>query len=297
MIVNADLDLRFNNFADVWMALLQRLHDSPASVSPRDQQTREIVNVHLTIDDAVKNVLVHPKRNLSYRFMVAEWLWIWFGRDDVATIAQYNRHIAQFSDNGINFNGSYGIPIKAQWPRIVETLQRDPSSRQAVIQIYRPPTGPTKDVPCTLALQFLIRNRELHVIATMRSSDVWLGLPYDVFNFSMLGNILAAQLASRLGSLSLNLGSSHLYERNLEGARAVLNNWQEASFRRSPRLKSEPPHWLEGMLEKPQAMSEMTIVTAKLPDPVWVQYATTLCSFTNTDALNALPNQVDGNGY
>lgn len=289
MIVNSDLNISFNNFSDIWLALLQRLHDSPTSVAPREQQTREIVNVHLTLTDAIENVLIHPQRNLSYRFMVAEWLWIWFGRNDVASISQYNRHIAAFSDNGIDFNGSYGVPIKEQWPRVIETLQRDPSSRQAIIQIYRPPTGPTKDVPCTIALQFLIRNRELHVIATMRSSDVWLGLPYDVFNFSMLGNIMAAQLASRLGSLSLNLGSSHLYERNVEVARNVLNHWVDGYTRRSPRLKSAPPVWLEGILERPPSMSDMTIVTPEAPDPMWVQYATALCAFSSAEALRALP--------
>jgi thymidylate synthase len=268
--------LEKRTFGLLWQDLVRELFEAPES-SPRGMKVREMTNVNIVIEHARHNVLVHPVRRLSYKFMVAEWLWIWFGREDVATIEQYNPHIAQFSDNGVDFNGSYGPPIERQWPYVRKLLEDDPDSRQAIISIYRQPQGPTKDVPCTISLQFLIRSGELHTIATMRSSDVWLGLPYDTFNFSMFGNILAAQLGVSQGSLSFNLGSSHLYERDFEKAEAICG---DVDTIQSPILNGAPPPWLEHVL--------VTRKSLGMNDWLWGRYARVLIAKTNKDALAVL---------
>jgi thymidylate synthase len=57
----------------------------------------------------------------------------------------------------------------------------------------------------------------------MRSSDAWLGVPYDWFNFSMLSAGVALLLREKginvqLGNLHFYAASQHLYETNWEGA-------------------------------------------------------------------------------
>ena len=236
------MSITFSNlaFADVWRSLLRELYDDGNIVSPRGQQIREITAVTLEVEDAYSNILVCPQRDLNYRFMVAEWLWIWFGLDDVKTISQYNSKIAMFSDDGLRFAGAYGPRVKQQFPYVVDRLTKDIDSRQAIIEIYQEPgTAPTKDVPCTLSVQFLVRDNKLQTIVCMRSSDVWLGLPYDFFNFSMIANILGSVLHVPLSSMIYHLGSSHLYEKNVETAYHVLYP-EDISSLDSPRL-SEPP--------------------------------------------------------
>jgi thymidylate synthase len=46
----------------------------------------------------------------------------------------------------------------------------------------------------------------------MRSNDVFLGLPYDVFNFTMLQELMAVELGIELGSYIHFAASLHLYE-------------------------------------------------------------------------------------
>lgn len=242
------MEFHRDDFGTAWFYLLRSLTEFGDVRSPRGLTNRELMNVRLTVQNGLRNLLVHPARRLSYKFAVAEWLWIWYGRADVATIARYNRRIADFSDDGITFNGAYGTPVTVQWPRVLEALKTDPDTRQAVIAIYRPPTGPTKDVPCTISVQFLLRDSRLNAVVTMRSSDIWLGLPYDFFNFSMFTNILAAQLSAQVGWVSFNLGSSHLYDINLEDARAVLKAPDSLEIVESPRLTEPPPTWLEKVL-------------------------------------------------
>jgi hypothetical protein len=164
----------------------------------------------------VVDVLV---RKLGYRFMAAEAWWILSGRNDVESIRKYSPHIASFSDDGKFFHGAYGPKILDQLTYVIDSLQKDADTRQAVLSIWRENPRVSRDVPCTISAQWLIRDGKLHCIDTMRSSDAWLGWPYDVFNFSCLSAYILLMLRERasffnsvrLGCLSLVAGSSHLY--------------------------------------------------------------------------------------
>src|SRR5205814_10655140 len=128
---------------------------------PRGQKIMELLHTQITVP-ARSNIIVDPNRDLNYRFMIAEWLWIQAGRQDVAFPASYNSQVKQFSDDGVIFNGAYGPRLQPQWKRVISTLRRDPDSRQAVAVIWRPDDandiamGVSKDVPCTIAAQFLL---------------------------------------------------------------------------------------------------------------------------------------------
>jgi thymidylate synthase len=103
-------------------------------------------------------------------------------------------------------------------------------SRQAGMTIWRENPPQTKDVPCTVAIFFNIRNGKLNANVFMRSSDVMLGVPYDVFNFSMLAHLVCGllneyrQLDESIspGNLFLTAASSHLYEIDFERAKLCL---------------------------------------------------------------------------
>lgn len=211
-------------------AWLDQLHDIIAKgdeTSPRGQGTTELLQSTLRVDMNYP-ALVCPTRRPSYRFMAAEAFWILSGDDRVATIEPYNSNIARFSDDGERFFGAYGPHIVAQLPYVIRTLGEDRDTRQAYLRIWQDNPPPTKDVPCTLMLGWTIRGGEIHCHAFMRSSDVWLGVPYDVFNFSILSAYIRDQLAVMygevypLGTLHLTAASSHLYDRNFYDADHVL---------------------------------------------------------------------------
>ena len=58
----------------------------------------------------------------------------------------------------------------------------------------------------------------------MRSNDIWLGTPYDIFSFSMITHYIVAEYNRSVnedlipGTLYLNAASLHLYERHWEKA-------------------------------------------------------------------------------
>jgi len=197
-------------------------------VRPRGQATLELERPYTSVVSARYPVLRDPGRKLGYRFMAAEAAWILGGQEDVASIAPYSRDITNFSDDGQTFYGAYGPRVAKGWDECLYRLRRDPSTRQAVIDIWRyPPPEGTKDTPCTLSWQFVLRNDQLHLNVAMRSSDIWLGWPYDVFTQSMAilamcVDLKAAGVTATPGEVRLTAGSQHLYERNLAQAYLAL---------------------------------------------------------------------------
>ena len=210
----------------IWLTQLEKLTQTGSFTSPRGRVTQELLNQTITINMKMP-VLGVKSRNLSYRFMFAEARWILDGDEQADTIVPYNLRLAEFSDDGKIFAGAYGPKIKAQLPYIVDTLLRDPDSRQAGLTIWKPSPPFSKDIPCTVAMWFVIRENTLTTHVFMRSSDVWLGLPYDLFNFSMVSYLVTAKLYGHglviaPGLLHLTMVSSHLYQQDFSKAINIL---------------------------------------------------------------------------
>ena len=49
----------------------------------------------------------------------------------------------------------------------------------------------------------------------MRSNDLWMGFPYDVFQFTNMQVLMSMELGVELGTYTHISGSLHLYKRNL----------------------------------------------------------------------------------
>lgn len=198
-----------------WMKLMNDILARGSRADPRGMRTRELLGYSTMFD--MRAPVVNPLgRNISYKFMFAEAAWILSGRNDVDVIATYNRAIRKYSDDGFFMAGAYGPAILDQLPYVINCLNKDMDSRQAVMTIWRPRPYPSKDIPCTLSLQFLWRGDDLHTIVNMRSSDAWLGVPYDWFTFSMVSAYVALHLSPRpnVGTLYWQVGSQHLYHDN-----------------------------------------------------------------------------------
>lgn len=238
------------DFSRTWLNALNDILTNGDLVSPRGKRTKEIPQRTIEVDMR-RPVLRVVDRSLSYRFMAAEAFWILTGDDRVETIAPYNSRIAEFSDDGERFFGAYGPKIRAQLPYIIEKLNADEDSRQAGLTIWRECPPNTKDVPCTVAIFFAIRGGKVNAHVFMRSSDVWLGVPYDVFNFSMLGHLVCGLLNEHRdpksyvspGKLFLTAASSHLYEVNWDDAKLCLAA-EPLDQPETPKLLWTDPHHL-----------------------------------------------------
>jgi len=221
------------NLDDAWRSTLSFIVNEGHQIDSRDSNTREILGYQLLLTNINSNFLQNKTRKLSAQYGAAEVLWYLFGSPKIKMIKAYAPQYARFAENGIAF-GAYGHRWKygvypshlpqhqSQITALIELLKKKPSSRQAVVTMYNSCdllygiTGEHKDIPCTLSLQFLIRDAKLNLIATMRSNDAWLGLPYDVFAFTTLQKIIADEIGIQPGVYIHQAGSEHIYDRNFE---------------------------------------------------------------------------------
>lgn len=209
----------------VWMDQVSMLSGQREEVSPRGIKTKEVVGCSIEMNMRYP-VVCCPLRKLGYNFMAAEALWILSGSRNLSFHPQISKKLAPYSDDGETTRGAYGPPFAEQLPYVRRTLSKDRDSRQAAVVIFPKMPEPSKDVPCTVAMQFLVRHDVLHTNVFMRSSDVWLGLPYDMFSFTMMSMYVALDLGiPDLGRLTVLLGSSHLYERDWAKANYLITKW------------------------------------------------------------------------
>lgn len=184
----------------------------------------EIVNANLELKDPTNNTMCKCSRKMPMRYAIGELLWYNSKRNDWKSIEPFSKFWQKVSDDGITVNSNYGYCIHKkygfdQWEIVKELLKNSPNTRHAVIHIKEARNlieNPTKDVNCTIALQFILRNNKLDLITTMRSNDVHLGLPYDLFNFTCMQIQMAMELGVEIGTYYHNAASLHMYKIDVE---------------------------------------------------------------------------------
>lgn len=180
----------------------------------------EILNHTLAFNMAYP--IVTKKPNTSWSYMIAEAMWVISGSSKLNWHPIINKIQGPYSDDGIKLNGAYGPPFRRQLEYVVETLKRDINSRQAFMTIWARNPKPSKDIPCTTSVQFIVRKNKLDCLVTMRSSDVGMGLPYDMLTFTCM----AAEVASRLegielGACCVTAGSRHIYIEHFDKLKSI----------------------------------------------------------------------------
>ena len=76
--------------------------------------------------------------------------------------------------------------------------------------------------PCHLLYQFYVADRRLSAQLYIRSSDSFLGLPYNTASLALLVHMLAQQCDLGLGEIVVTTGDSHIYANHLEQVKTQL---------------------------------------------------------------------------
>lgn len=244
----------YESIAESYAGLLKYVLENGSEVSPRGMLTKEITPATVVINSPRKRTIDDPIRKLNYGFMVGELLWILQGKNDLS-ITHYNKQWANYSDDGETLNGAYGqrifnwdggdglieaednkydvVRIRVnQFMEVYKRLSKDKDSRQGTISMFDPTKdfADTKDVPCTNLMRFTIRDGKLNMMVVMRSNDLIYGLPYDIYNFTMLQEIMAGLLEVEVGKYTHVVDSLHLYETHFELAKNIIANKHESVY-------------------------------------------------------------------
>jgi thymidylate synthase len=160
-----------------------------------------------------------------------EALWILAGRDDIQWIAQFNKRMMEYSDDGVRQTGAYGYRWRThfQYDQIqtaIDILRKNPEDRRVVLAMWDGEVdlyshklrvegtldSPLSDLPCNTHAYLKIRKGRLHLTVCNRSNDViWGAYGANVVHMSMLQEYIAAMVGVKVGKYHQISDSYHAY--------------------------------------------------------------------------------------
>ncbi len=122
-----------------------------------------------------------------------------------------------------------------QYEWVIQCLEKNLDSRKAFINVNQPKhkIAENKDFPCTIGMQFFVRNNHLCCVVSSRSTDIYTGLPYDMGFFSFVTELVYKDLKERLpqeqardlklGFVSMKTNFTQIYDKTRDEALALLD--------------------------------------------------------------------------
>lgn len=202
--------------------------------SPRGLNTIEIQDVIINITNPKDRLPFIYHRNANIFSLIAETLWMIAGRNDLRFMNHFLPRLTEYSDDGLVVSGAYGPRIRSwkghdQLKTIKTILEDDLDSRRAVISLFDPSSDHNqnrKDIPCNNWIQFSILQGKLNMRVTSRSMDAIWGSAINVFEWTVMQEMVAGWLNLGIGEYTHFIGSFHIYEDKLKRVQRMLNSSQ-----------------------------------------------------------------------
>jgi thymidylate synthase len=273
---------------DVMHDVFEAIQSRGCRISPGKGPAAELVGTLIEVTNPRARLSRTEERGRPFGCL-GELCWYLAGSNSLDFISYYLPKYEKSADGNIIFGG-YG-PRLFDWKglnqlaNVTDLLRRRPDSRRAVVQLFDATDilEEHNDVPCTCTLQFILRKDELHLFANMRSNDAFLGLPHDIFSFTMLQEIMARTLSVELGTYKHAVGSLHLYDPNADAAQRFLNEgWQSTEMPMPPMPLGDPWPSIRLLLEaeaKIRAGGQPDSQKLKDIDPYWEDFVRMLQIF------------------
>lgn len=242
--------------------------------------TIEVIGAHLELTNP-RSRLSRTETRRKIVSALAELCWYLNGTNDGKSIQYWIPQYDKEMEADGTIHGAYGPRLfdsagGGQFSRVIEMLRDGPRSttRRAVISILdrHDTAGQFKNIPCTCTLQFFRRGDLLHLLVNMRSNDVYLGLPHDVFAFTMLQEIVAREVGVEPGRYLHVAGSLHLYDHHIEASRQFLDEgWQSTDDPMRPMPQGSQLEHIDALLRtEAQLRTGIHYADLELPsDPYW----------------------------
>jgi thymidylate synthase len=211
---------------------------SPASVEERNERTGRKcrvghggVSFRLNLYDRIL-----PTCGLRKTFpksAAAEVAWYLHGTQDVTWMRQHAPFWDKFvEEDRTTVLSAYGYRWREHFGRdqiglAIDALREDKSDRRTFVSAWDPGQDGLgavgqRNVPCPVGFTLHVIGGALHSTLLLRSSDAFVGLPYDIMGHALLMDAIAADLDVNLGVLQVSAAHLHLYEDHYDMAHEAI---------------------------------------------------------------------------
>lgn len=191
--------------------------------------------------DLSKGFPLLTTKKLHFKSIANELIWFLNGDTNNNWL---NENGVKIWDEWALEDGSLGPIYGAQWTAwptkdgstvnqidyVVDTLKNNPNSRRILFHGWNVEYLPDETIspqenvkngkmalpPCHLLYQFYVANGKLSGQLYIRSSDIFLGLPYNIASLSLLVHMLCQQCDLEPGEVIVSFGDLHAYSNHME---------------------------------------------------------------------------------
>lgn len=215
---------------ELWSNAMVEITKAGKKEKSRIGEVVELLHVVLELTNPQQKWVLNRFPPMNISFALAELMWILGGRNDRRLIDFWNKKYSNFvaDENSDQYYGAYGNRLIFkhgfnQIDRAYEVLKNNKENRQVVLQIWdaksdlpnKDGTPQSRDIPCNVCSMIKIRDNRLLWTQIMRSNDIFLGLPYNIIQFTGLQEIMAGWLGINAGTYTHFSDSLHVYTKDL----------------------------------------------------------------------------------
>lgn len=178
----------------------------------------------------------------------------------------------------------------------IEELKANPTNRQLFISAWDPRCDglggeQPKNIPCPIGFTLSRFQNDLHMSVFIRSSDVFVGLPYDTMCYALTLDAIAASVGCAPGTLHITLAHPHLYEPHWEAVKACMTgDWNAGEWRQQKEFEKASTTWAD----RCQPNLPGWTVEAILDNPDgYVQIVKSLASRVNNNSWDPMPELIE----
>jgi len=196
--------------------------------------------------DLAKGFPAMTTKKLAWKAVVSELLWFIEGSGDEGRLREilYGDREARtdhgvlkktiWSDNATapywtpkaKYEGDLGRVYGVQWRdfggvdqlvELVEGIKKDPQGRRHILTAWNP--GELDQMalpPCHCFAQFYVRNGKLSCQMYQRSSDFFLGVPFNIASYALLTHMIAQVCGLGVGDFVHTHGDAHIYSNHTD---------------------------------------------------------------------------------
>ncbi|MFM0009202.1 MULTISPECIES: thymidylate synthase [Paraburkholderia] len=180
-------------------------------------------------------------KKLHFKSIANELIWFLSGDTNVSWLKENGVSIwNEWATEDNELGPVYGKQWTA-WPTkdgstinqidyVVNTLRKNPNSRRILFHGWNPEFLPDETIspqenakqgrmalpPCHLLYQFYVAKGKLSALLYIRSSDSFLGLPYNIASLALLTHMLAQQCDLEPHEIVVSMGDLHAYSNHME---------------------------------------------------------------------------------
>lgn len=184
-------------------------------------------------------------KKMPFNILLHELLWFISGSSNIKYLQDHKiRYWDEFADEDLNLGPVYGV----QWRRwkdsqgkeidqlqwAIDQIKNNPHSKAIIVSAWN--VADLEEMrlpPCHTFFQFDVTKGKLRMELYQRSSDVFLGLPFNIAQYAMLLQMVAHITGLEARELIVSIGNAHLYNNHLEQAKEQIKR-KPTAF---PKLK------------------------------------------------------------